>query len=77
MSTPEPRAETQTNGNFSLDNILSENHESLEHPKYREEDKPLGGWDEEVVEKPLVEGYCVECEGNMVYSMTDPWADET
>lgn len=47
---------------FSLENILS-NHDDLEHPKYREEDKPAGGWDEDTAEKPAAEGYCIECEG--------------
>lgn len=55
--------EKQQNGTFSLENILGANHEVLEHPKYREEDKPPGGWDEEITEKPAAEGYCVECEG--------------
>ena len=60
---PSDSNEKQRNGTFSLENILSANHERLEHPKYREEDKPPGGWDEEIVEKPTEEGYCVECEG--------------
>lgn len=53
---------TPENAIFSLENILS-NHDDLEHPKYREEDKPTGGWDEDSTEKPAAEGYCIECEG--------------
>ncbi|KZP06726.1 hypothetical protein FIBSPDRAFT_763913 [Athelia psychrophila] len=52
---------TPENAIFSLENILS-NHDDLEHPKYREEDKPTGGWDEDSTEKPAAEGYCIECE---------------
>jgi hypothetical protein len=48
---------------FSLENILGD-HEDLEHPKYREQDMPLGGWDEEAVEKPVANGFCIECEGS-------------
>lgn len=67
MTSPAPEAApTQTNGSsrgiFSLANILG-HHDNLEHPKYREEDKPAGGWDEEITEKPVADGFCVECEG--------------
>lgn len=51
-----------TSGAFSLENILSENHEAVEElgsvPR-----ESATGWDEEEAEKPLVDGYCVECEG--------------
>ncbi|EGO02108.1 hypothetical protein SERLA73DRAFT_104408 [Serpula lacrymans var. lacrymans S7.3] len=49
---------------FSLENILGENHESLEHPGLKQQEgiTPLGGWDEESAEKPVQEGFCVECE---------------
>ena len=47
-----------------LENIL-DNPENLEHPKYREEDKPEGGWDEEAIEMPATEGFCIECEGGL------------
>ena len=51
--------ESQDNGPlFSLENILGDDHEKLEHPDVRPE-----GWDEEDVEKEIAHGYCVECEG--------------
>lgn len=63
MAESEPlNSDKASNRAFSLENILG-NHENLQHPKYREEDKPVSGWDEEVIEKPAVEGFCIECEG--------------
>lgn len=52
---------TSDNSKFSLENILGENHETIEHPSAN--GSPSGGWDEEATEKPVAEGYCVECEG--------------
>ena len=54
--------EKPSSESFSLENILGD-HENLEHPKYREEDKPVGGWDEETIEKSAADGFCIECEG--------------
>ncbi|KDQ29697.1 hypothetical protein PLEOSDRAFT_1055696 [Pleurotus ostreatus PC15] len=51
---------TSDNSKFSLENILGENHETIEHPSAN--GNPSGGWDEEATEKPVAEGYCVECE---------------
>lgn len=48
-------------GAFSLENILGENHDHLEHPGLN--GAPPRGWDEADVENPLVDGYCIECEG--------------
>ncbi|EPQ59895.1 hypothetical protein GLOTRDRAFT_24934, partial [Gloeophyllum trabeum ATCC 11539] len=45
---------------FSLQNILSANHENVEHPTAK--DGPAEGWDEETSGKAPVEGFCVECE---------------
>lgn len=46
---------------FSLENILGQDHESLEHPGLNGQ---VGtGWDEEVKETTAAEGYCIECEG--------------
>ncbi|KAF6762017.1 hypothetical protein DFP72DRAFT_877769 [Ephemerocybe angulata] len=61
-TTPAP-APAATNGaeaaptlaTFTLENILSENHENIE-PTHAE------GWDEETTEKPIAEGFCTECE---------------
>jgi hypothetical protein len=44
-----------TNGTFSLENILGENHDGVQDLATREE--------EEDIERPVIEGYCVECEG--------------
>lgn len=46
---------------ISLDQILGTDHESLEHPGLN--GKPPTGWDEEVVDAPVKEGFCIECEG--------------
>ncbi len=52
-------AESHSNGpTFSLENILSNDHDKLEHPDIRPE-----GWDEEDVEREAAHGYCIECEG--------------
>jgi hypothetical protein len=76
LSTPGPsNPETIPNATFSLENILG-NHENLEHPKYREEDKPLGGWDEEFIEKPAAEGFCIECEGGLPFFCSRDRRDE-
>jgi len=60
MATPElSEAESHSNGpSFSLENILSDDHDKLEHPDVRPE-----GWDEEEGERQVSHGYCVECEG--------------
>ena len=57
-------AEANANGNaaptlatFTLENILSEHHDKIEASSRAE------GWDEETADKPVLEGYCVECEG--------------
>jgi hypothetical protein len=59
--------EGQTNGHavFSLENILGENPDAIEHPTVTDDvtNAPAGGWDEEETERPPVEGYCIECEG--------------
>ncbi|EIW76289.1 hypothetical protein CONPUDRAFT_130825 [Coniophora puteana RWD-64-598 SS2] len=52
---------------FSLQNILGENHDTVEHPKYQEQldasgSVPAAGWDEEGTEHVAPEGFCVECE---------------
>ena len=58
------------NGAFSLENILGENHDAVEHPATAIAEKASVGWDEEdTAEIPLADGYCVECEG--VYKVED------
>ena len=41
---------------YSLENILGDNHEKSEHPDNRPE-----GWDEECAEREAAHGYCAEC----------------
>ncbi len=52
-------------GAFSLENILGENHEFVEHMPATStlSDRAATGWDEEEIEKLIAEDYCVECEG--------------
>ena len=57
---------SESHGNgpaFSLENILGNDHDKLEHPDIRPE-----GWDEEDAEREAAHGYCVECEGVWYYS---------
>ncbi|KAJ4479180.1 hypothetical protein J3R30DRAFT_3475094 [Lentinula aciculospora] len=52
-----------TNGVFSLKNILSADHDSRaieNHPALNGE--APRGWDEEAIDRPATEGYCIECE---------------
>lgn len=59
-----PGTESHSNGTtFSLENILGNDHDKLEHPDIRPE-----GWDEEDVERQVAHGYCVECEGAWYHS---------
>ena len=50
------------NGTLSLEHILGENHDAIQHLTTGA--ALATGWDEEDTERPLVEGYCVECEGS-------------
>jgi hypothetical protein len=53
-----------TNGPaFSLENILGENHDAVEHPGTNGVD--ASGWDEEAPENAVPEGFCIECEGEL------------
>ncbi|KAF8338546.1 hypothetical protein F5887DRAFT_982716 [Amanita rubescens] len=45
---------------FSLENILGENPEDVQHPNGTQGEAT--GWDEESTERPLAEGFCIECE---------------
>jgi hypothetical protein len=47
---------------FSLENILGENPEDVQHPNGTQGSEATG-WDEESTERPLAEGFCIECEG--------------
>ncbi|KXN92353.1 UPF0652 protein [Leucoagaricus sp. SymC.cos] len=63
---PTPVNQAQTNGHavFSLENILGDSPDAIEHPTVTGDvaATPAGGWDEEDTERPPVEGYCIECE---------------
>lgn len=48
---------------FSLETILSDNHDAVEHPGTN--GVAPSGWDEEIPEHVAVEGFCVECEGEL------------
>lgn len=61
-----------TKGAFLLENILGENHESVEYPgASTTADRAATGWDEEEIERPVAEGYCVECEGLDIARITE------
>ncbi|KAF9006664.1 hypothetical protein BDQ17DRAFT_1352168 [Cyathus striatus] len=78
-ASPPPQEESGRAGTFSLQNILSENHQVVEHPGSLGVSAASTGWDEEETEKPLVEGYCVECEDQpaqvMCETCSDPYCD--
>ncbi|KIP08323.1 hypothetical protein PHLGIDRAFT_35011 [Phlebiopsis gigantea 11061_1 CR5-6] len=59
-NTAKSPAEPAAPSAFSLDTILSDKSETLEHPDFK--DKPDGGWDEESTEHIAAEGFCIECE---------------
>lgn len=63
MSEPSPLVgdNTKASTTFSLETILNDNHDVVEHPGTN--GQPANGWDEEVPEGTLVEGFCIECEG--------------
>lgn len=52
---------------FSLENILGDKHDTLEHPGLKQQEldaqTTAEGWDEESANRPIAEGFCVECEG--------------
>ncbi|KDQ64447.1 hypothetical protein JAAARDRAFT_28076 [Jaapia argillacea MUCL 33604] len=64
----------ETNGVFSLENILGGDHESLEHPTAT--DIPAEGWDEESTAKAVAQGYCVECEDQPAQVFCEACADD-
>jgi len=69
-SPPPEVSETNINGTakkFSLENVLGDHHDDIEHPTIPASDSAATGWDEEQTEKPPLDGYCVECEG--LYSL--------
>ncbi|GLB34139.1 putative protein of unknown function (DUF2009) [Lyophyllum shimeji] len=60
---------------FSLETILSDDHETVEHPGTRINDVTAAGWDEETSEKPVDEGFCVECEDQPAQVLCETCSD--
>ena len=57
------------NGAFSLENILGENHDAVQDLATRV--APTTRWEEEDIDRPVIDGYCVECEGIFLPSRFD------
>ncbi|KAH7909741.1 hypothetical protein BJ138DRAFT_1066538 [Hygrophoropsis aurantiaca] len=69
----------QSSNDFSLQNILGQNHESIEHPRLKQEEldpSTAQGWDEEDANRPAAEGFCVECEDQPAQVICDNCADQ-
>jgi hypothetical protein len=62
---------------FSLENILGENHDAVEHPGTN--GVSTTGWDdlEETPENAIAEGFCIECEGELCSSLLCAVLDTT
>ena len=56
---------------FSLENILGADHENIEHPAVPTDSLHASaeGWDEEIGQGHIAQGFCIECEGTP-YSTT-------
>ncbi|KAK7049707.1 hypothetical protein VNI00_005738 [Paramarasmius palmivorus] len=78
MAEPTSKAangiKSQENGTFSLENILSGDHEDIEHPTAGKGEAG-SGWDEEETERPVSDGYCVECEDQPAQLLCEQCAD--
>ena len=60
----QPEAAGSSKHAFSLENILSADHESVEHPTASKDTlTSAGGWDEEAGQEQVASGFCIECEG--------------
>ncbi|KAH9971431.1 hypothetical protein BGW80DRAFT_1322400 [Lactifluus volemus] len=74
MTSPELSGTTESQNEgpaFSLENILGNDHDKLEHPDVRPE-----GWDEEDTERDVAHGYCVECEDQPAEVHCETCADD-
>ncbi|KAG7097356.1 hypothetical protein E1B28_004707 [Marasmius oreades] len=61
---------------FSLENILGNDHESIEHPgAVNGSGSVASGWDEEQTKRPISDGYCVECEDQPAQILCEQCAD--
>ncbi|KAI6135203.1 hypothetical protein EDD17DRAFT_46258 [Pisolithus thermaeus] len=66
---------------FSLENILGDNHDAVQHPRLKRRELDASstaaeGWDEESVDRPNTEGYCVECEDQPAQVRCDDCQDD-
>ncbi|KAG6910775.1 hypothetical protein DXG01_007662 [Tephrocybe rancida] len=60
---------------FTLETILSDNHETVEHPGTLSNGISVTGWDEEVPENTAAEGFCVECEDQPAQVLCETCSD--
>ncbi|KAG6841853.1 hypothetical protein C0991_006260 [Blastosporella zonata] len=60
---------------FSLETILSDNHEAVEHPGTLSNGISPTGWDEEVPENHAAEGFCIECEDQPAQVLCETCSD--
>ncbi|PPQ63131.1 hypothetical protein CVT24_005771 [Panaeolus cyanescens] len=73
-NTGQEETTNSVNAAFNLENILGEHHDIVEHPE-TEASEPATGWDQEDTEKPVAEGYCVECEDQPADVLCETCAD--
>ncbi|KAI6146096.1 hypothetical protein BKA82DRAFT_6677 [Pisolithus tinctorius] len=78
--TQEP-PEAPEDTKFSLENILGDNHDAVERPESKRQELDASstaaeGWDEETVDRPTTEGYCVECEDQPAQIRCDDCQDD-
>lgn len=78
--TQEP-PEAPEDTKFSLENILGNNHDAVERPESKRQELDASstaaeGWDEETVDRPTTEGYCVECEDQPAQIRCDDCQDD-
>ncbi|KAI6152393.1 hypothetical protein BKA82DRAFT_4328340 [Pisolithus tinctorius] len=69
--TQEP-PEAPEDTKFSLENILGDNHDA----ELDASSTAAEGWDEETVDRPTTEGYCVECEDQPAQIRCDDCQDD-
>ncbi|KAH9899505.1 hypothetical protein C8Q73DRAFT_743433 [Cubamyces lactineus] len=69
--------EQASGSSFSLKNILSGDHENIEHPTAPKEALTgAGGWDEETAHENVAQGFCVECEDQPAQIFCETCSDD-
>ncbi|PFH51346.1 hypothetical protein AMATHDRAFT_59428 [Amanita thiersii Skay4041] len=58
---------------FSLENILGENPDQVQHPRLN--GATATGWDEEAPDRPVLDGFCVECEDQPAQVLCETCSD--